>query len=131
MAAETLYRAMSIDDFKTFTRTRRVLPSTETFTSPNPHYSAGYSGVLVKFSLRPGTVANLRSIGVRAHGRANQLLLPDMPVVKPRWGYRNALFKLERGNQNIGLGRGRALDIFNDSIVGFEVIPRHRLPLTP
>lgn len=47
---------------------------------------------------------------------------PQLPEVRPRWGRSNALFKPEGDQVNIGLGRGAALDIFNDSIRGFETI---------
>jgi hypothetical protein len=48
---------------------------------------------------------------------------PDMPLVSRGWTSTSAFFKGEGGIINIGLGRGPALDIFNDAIEGFEVVP--------
>jgi hypothetical protein len=39
------------------------------------------------------------------------------------WTRTSAYFKGEGGVLNIGLGRGPALDIFNNAILGFEVVP--------
>jgi hypothetical protein len=48
----------------------------------------------------------------------------NLPVVGPGWAATSAYFKGERGLVNIGLGNGRALDIFNSNISGFQVIPK-------
>jgi hypothetical protein len=45
------------------------------------------------------------------------------PQKFPGWTRTSAYFKGEDGFLNIGLGRGPALDIFNDAILGFEVVP--------
>jgi hypothetical protein len=49
-------------------------------------------------------------------------LMPDLPEVKSGWGKNKALFKFEDGPVNIGLGRGSALQEFNESIAGFRVL---------
>jgi hypothetical protein len=46
-----------------------------------------------------------------------------MPLVSSGWTSTSAFFKGEGGILNIGLGRGPALDIFNDAILGYEVVP--------
>jgi hypothetical protein len=48
---------------------------------------------------------------------------PDTPLVSRGWTSTLAFFKGEGGILNIGLGRGPGLDIFNDAIEGFEVVP--------
>ncbi len=40
-----------------------------------------------------------------------------MPMVSKSWMSTNAFFKAEQGIINIGLGFGRALDIFNKGII--------------
>jgi hypothetical protein len=85
-------------------------------------FSESYQGVLVRFQTAAGTTDALMEIGVRAHGTKSAELLPGLPVVKRRWGNRNALFKPEGNQINIGLGKGTALELFNQSIRGFEVI---------
>lgn len=43
-----------------------------------------------------------------------------MPTVSKGWTSDAAFFKGEGSQINIGLGRGTALDIFNDGIAGWE-----------
>jgi hypothetical protein len=43
-----------------------------------------------------------------------------MPLVSKGWNAVSAFFKAEGGQVNIGLGRGPALDIFNNAMTGFE-----------
>lgn len=45
-----------------------------------------------------------------------------MPIVQSGWSTSNALFKGEGTQINIGLGKGSALDIFNNNIIDFRVI---------
>ena len=113
---------MSKQDFAEFSRTGRMRGTTETFTSPTQAFSESYQGILVRFQLEKGTIGRLREIGVRAHGGKSARLLPDLPVVRKRWGKRHALFKPEGDQINIGLGTGRALDIFNNGTRGFGIM---------
>jgi hypothetical protein len=46
-----------------------------------------------------------------------------MPLVSSGWTSSSAFFKGEGGIINIGLGRGTALRMFNDRIVGWDVVP--------
>ena len=46
--------------------------------------------------------------------------MPEIKDVK-NWRNNNSFFKIEENVLNIGLGRGKALDIFNDNIIHFEV----------
>ena len=119
---EHFYRAMSKSDFEDFLKTGRLPATSETFISPTRKFSEGYQGVLVKFQVASGTTDTLRGIGVRSHGAKSAALLSDLPQVKSGWGKNKALFKPEGDQINIGLGKGKALDVFNDSIKGFEVL---------
>ena len=119
---EYYYRAIDKAHYTTFLSTGRMPATRETFISPTREFSANYDGVLIKFQLEKGTTDSLRKIGVRAHGKTSKEALPDLPEVKSRWGNSKALFKPEKGQINIGLGTGKGLDIFNDSIRGFEVL---------
>ena len=47
---------------------------------------------------------------------------PEMPSLMKEWKSTNAFFKQERGQINIGLGNGKALDIFNSNIQAFKVL---------
>jgi hypothetical protein len=98
----------------------------ERFVYDRTGFSEDYKGVLVKFQLEEGTTNALREIGVRAHGAKSSRLFPDLPEVKKRWGMSKALFKPERDQINIGLGKGQAIDIFNDRLRGFEVLGVNR-----
>ena len=119
---EVLYRTMKKKHYERLIGDEKKMPGTgETMTSPTRWFAEGYDGVLVKFELKPGTIAKLEAIGVR---QANQ---PDprvqqFPVSASGWNERNALFKEEKGQINIGLGRGPALDTFNDNIVKHDVL---------
>ncbi|WP_068063863.1 DUF6531 domain-containing protein [Nocardia xishanensis] len=119
---ETLYRTMSERHFARFMRTGDVPATGETFTSPTQAFSEGYEGVLVKFRLKPGTIEALERIGVRDPTDEMAAAHPEMRLAPSGWNGTSALFKWEGGQQNIGLGRGPGLDIFNDNILGFEVI---------
>ncbi|MDR0415887.1 MAG: hypothetical protein LBH76_00950 [Propionibacteriaceae bacterium] len=67
-----------------------------------------------------GTTQALADVGVRDTSNITSRLFPNMPLVSRRWVQMSAYFKGEdNGLYNIGLGRGRALDVFNDNLVSF------------
>lgn len=78
---------------------------------------------MVEFSLRPGTTNSLAGVGVRDGSAVTAAAYPGMPIVSSGWTATSAFFKGEGGIINIGLGRGSALDIFNDAILGFRGVP--------
>lgn len=116
--------------------------TSETFTSPNIEYikakNYGNNGRIVKFYTNSGTFNSLEAIGVRNDGTAKMLgYFPNMPhisTVPPNesWLQTKALFKTEgsqlappigpSGQVNIGLGKGSAIDVFNQNIKTFEVV---------
>ncbi|MCU1799160.1 hypothetical protein CUU45_18045 [Pectobacterium polaris] len=115
---ETYYRTMSLDDFSHLQKTGKLRPTFETFISPTQSFSEGYKGILVRFELKEGTTSLLKEIGVRDMSKVTRSL-SDMPFVntlKDGWKSSHAYFKGERGQLNIGLGNGKALDVFNSGI---------------
>ena len=79
---------------------------------------------MVRFTVRPGTTDALAGVGVRDTSALASEAYPDMPLVSKGWMGTSAFFKGEGTQINIGLGRGPALDIFNDAITGIEEVPR-------
>jgi hypothetical protein len=63
------------------------------------------------------------SIGVRDGSAAASSAFPNMPLVSRGWTSTSAFFKGEGGVVNIGLGRGSALNTFNDSILSWQAVP--------
>lgn len=133
IATETFYRTMSKVDYETFIKTGKIPATGETFISPTKAYSAQYDGILVKFEVKVGTTQSLEAIGVRDISSITVAKYQNMPIVDKGWTQNNAFFKGEGigGNKsisqpqiNIGLGKGKALDIFNNNIVKFEEVPR-------
>lgn len=118
---------MSVDDYNEFLRTGRMPATTETFISPTQAFSENYAGVLVRFQTKAGTYDKLKNVGFRAHGTKSANLFPELSPVKRGWGKRGAQFKPEGDQVNIGLGKGKALEIFNDNVVGFETLKFNRV----
>jgi len=119
---EIMYRTMSLEQYQELMVTSKVPATTETSVSPSIGYSSQYSGVLVKFTLAPGTSAALQDIGVTANEPA-ALQFPNMPASAGNWMQTNAQFKGEGKQMTTQLGQGNALSIFNQNIKDFELIP--------
>jgi putative hemolysin len=122
---EVFYRTMTKTDLETLKSTGKLTASSETFTSPTLSYikNVGYNGTIVKFQMKTGTIEKLVKIGVRNDsGEKMMLNFSKMNRVKKGWTTNNALFKTEGGNYNIGLGKGKALETFNENIINFEII---------
>ena len=126
---ETYYRAMSQEHYDTLVETGKLPATTETCISPTKSYSEQYDGALVEFKVKAGTTQALEEIGVRNGSSIVAEKYPNMPKVSKGWNQNNTFFKGEgiSGNKsigdpqiNIGLGKGKALDIFNDNIINFE-----------
>ncbi|MGJ0638702.1 hypothetical protein [Xenorhabdus bovienii] len=119
---ESYYRSMSPSHYEHLTKTGQLKPTSETFLSPTLGFSESYTGTLVRFDLNPGTTKALEQIGVRDTSLVTRDLYPDMPQVGKGWTKYNAYFKKEDEQINVGLGKGKALDIFNGNISKFEKI---------
>jgi uncharacterized protein RhaS with RHS repeats len=114
------YRTMSHEDYEHLLKTGKLRGTSETFVSPRRVFSEGYEGVLVKFHLKTDALQELKSIGVKDSATLTKLTYPDMPEVGKGWKDNNAFFKSEGDQINIGLGKGKALDLFNKGIHRFE-----------
>ncbi len=115
----TFYRSMSQAHYEQLLKTGKLPATAETFISPTRAFAADYDGVLVQFRLRGGVQDALRSVGGRDTSVLARELFPNMPVIESGWTRSGAFFKAEGTQINIGLGRGKALDIFNDHIIDF------------
>lgn len=115
---------MTKEDYAELQATGRVPATNETFISPSGEYASKYSGVTVRFSVRAGTSDALAGLGVPDSSALTGAMYPDMPLVASGWALTSAFFKGQGPNLiNIGLGRGTALDIFNEAVAGYEVVP--------
>ncbi|MEN3753042.1 hypothetical protein [Mangrovibacter yixingensis] len=104
---------MSHEDYAHLLKTGKLRAASETFISPRKAFSESYEGVLVKFNLKKDAFNELKSIGVKDTSELTGVTYPDMPGVSKGWKDNNAFFKAEGEQINVGLGRGKALDIFN------------------
>ncbi|EOI3479914.1 RHS repeat-associated core domain-containing protein [Cronobacter dublinensis] len=114
------YRSMSHEDYEYLRATGKLRGTSETFISPRRAFSENYEGVLVRFHLKTDALEQLKGIGVKDSSFLTKLTYPDMPDVSKGWKDLNAFFKAEGDQINIGLGKGKALDIFNEGIYKFE-----------
>lgn len=132
---EILYRSMSQSDFAKFQRTGKMPATGETYISPSRAYSSGYEGVLVQIKVKPGTMSKLAENGVAGNSGTVNKVFPNMPRSSKGWTQRGQVqFKLEgqgkpninsgQGVVNAGLGKGKALDNFNQSIVSFKTVKK-------
>jgi RHS repeat-associated protein len=120
---ETYYRAMSQADFAIMQKTGNIPATAETFISPTAAYSAKYEGVLVEINTKSGTFNQLRQVGVADPTQPMTAGL-KLGKVETGWNSSKAFFKQEAGQVNIGLGQGKALEIFNKNIKSFKKIER-------
>ena len=88
---------------------------------PTQHFSEAYEGVLVRFQMRAGTEKALRDVAVSAANLGTKRQFPSLKL-GGKWMDDGTLLKIERGQLNIGLGRGKGLDVFNENIVGHETL---------
>ena len=119
---ETYYRTMSEADYNSLLKTGEIPATNETFISPTQSFSEEYNGITVEFKVKAGTTNELANIGVRDSSRIVEDVYGNMPLVSKGWTANNAYFKGENGQINIGLGKGTALDIFNNNIAGYELV---------
>ncbi|WP_043795488.1 RHS repeat-associated core domain-containing protein [Allochromatium vinosum] len=123
-ASETYYRAMSQAHYDQLLFTGKLPATAETFISPTKSFASNYNGVLVEFNMQAGTTQALRAVGVRDTSVLTRQLYGELPTVSKGWTSENALFKAERSQIKIGLGRGAGLETFNSNILDFGVVPR-------
>ena len=123
---EIHYRTMSKKHFDILNKTGKVKATGETSTSRVRAYAEEYDGVTVEFKMKPGTTQALENIGV-SDGTADTIKehpsLPKDPA-PPGWGKRSARFKSEGNQVTIQLGKGPALDVFNENIISHQEVSR-------
>lgn len=78
--------------------------------------------MLVQLRMQAGTTEQLATIGVRDASAPTSATYPEMPLVGRGWMAGYAVFKAEGDQIHIELGRGAALDVFNNHMMGFNVI---------
>ena len=118
----TYYRTMSEDEFAYLKTSKNLRAGAETFISPSSSYASSYNGLTVELTVRNRTINWLTKIGVRDGSALVGSVYPSMPLVSKGWMATNAYFKAELGLINIGLGYGRALDIFNKGLIMFSLL---------
>ena len=121
-AGEVFFRTMSPAHAEELLAKGRLPATAETFISPTRGFAESYEGVLMEIEVHPGTTAQLAEVGVRDTSALTGASYPNMPLVGRGWPARKAFFRAEGAQINIGLGRGGALEIFNNNIAGVNVI---------
>jgi TANFOR domain-containing protein len=122
---EVFYRAISKDHYDELIQSKKLLGTGECTTSPNQAFSEDYRGYLVKFKVKQGTVDELRAIGVTDGSKLVKKQFGEMPTSPPdgsKWNQSSARFKQEGTQVNIALGQGKALEVFNNNLLEFELI---------
>ncbi|MGC6061455.1 RHS repeat-associated core domain-containing protein [Enterobacter kobei] len=115
---EILYRTISESHYDILKRENRLSPTTETSVSPALSYSEGYNGVLVRFTLKKGTMQKLVAIGGGVNEPARTEL--KLGALGPGWAKSRAGFKTEGNQMTVHLGTGEALKIFNENIIAYS-----------
>jgi len=137
---EVFYRGIKMDHYQHLINTGQLLPTAETFTSPNLEYilakNYGHNGHVIKFYLTPGALSALEDIGIRNDATTKIMqYFPNMPHIRTlseSWLNKHTMFKTEGkklpapfsklGQINIGLGLGKGISAFNQRIKSFEVV---------
>ena len=120
----SFFRTMSKSDFKIFSKTGKIQSTSETFISPTRAFSEAYDGVLVEIKVNASALQKLKKVGVSDGTDLVKSEIGTMPQVSKGWNQKNAFFKKEGDQINIGLGKGDALDIFNQNIQSFKVLKK-------
>ena len=80
---------------------------------------------MVQFKVKKegGAVKQLEKNGIAARNHREVLRpYPSLGKDIASWSEEFARFKLERNQVNIALGKGRALELFNDNIIEFKLV---------
>lgn len=128
---EVFYRSISKEHYDELIQTNRMPGTGECTTSPNQAFSEDYTGYLMKFKVKNGTIDELKDIGVTDGHILVEQQFGNMPTnadIGGGWNQTRARFKVETLSStntpqvNIALGQGDALNIFNDNILEFQLI---------
>ncbi len=116
--------------FKRLQKTGRLAGIGETSTSPTLKFTLDYDDVTVRFELEPGTLRKLEEIGVSDGTAFTRQQFPGMVEGVGPWNKTHARFKTETlkpdgiPQVNIQLGKGKALDVFNDNVKKWTEVSR-------
>lgn len=113
---------MSQEDYDQLLLTGELPSTSETFISPTQSFSGNYEGITVKFEVKACATNSLKAIGVSNNTAQSIKDYGVMQQVQKGWNVNNAFFKGEGLQTNIGLGQGKAREIFNSNIIGFEKV---------
>ena len=128
---EVFYRSLSKEHYDELVKTGRMPGTGECTTSPNQAFSEAYEGMLVKFKVKPGTIDELKAIGITDGTPLVKAEFGTMPTnadIGGGWNQTRARFKTETLKSkntpqvNIALGQGSALNKFNDNLLEFQFI---------
>jgi insecticidal toxin complex protein TccC len=120
---EIVFRTMSEADYAHLLSEGKLTGTSETSISPAIAYSLKYNGVLVQFTVKPGTWAKIREIALVTN-KEELNFFPDLSFKKGDWLEEHAKLKKESNQITTQVGKGKALKIFNDNIIGFQRIER-------
>ncbi|RAY95865.1 hypothetical protein DP187_24240 [Enterobacter cloacae] len=120
---EIVFRTMSEENYEHLLNGRKLIGTSETSISPAISYSLKYNGILVQFTLKPGTWAKIREIALVTN-KDELNLFPDLTFKKGHWVKEHAKFKKEANQITTQVGKGKALEIFNENIIGFQKVNR-------
>lgn len=120
---EIVFRTMPEDSYEHLVRENKLIGTSETSISPAIAYSLKYNGVLVQFTLKPGTWDKIRKIALVTN-KEELAFFPDLSFKKGDWVNDHAKFKKEANQITTQVGKGEALKIFNENIIGFQRIER-------
>ena len=118
---EIMYRSMSEKQYRIFEETGQLPYTGETSVSPLLEYSSKYDGHTVKITTQRGTSAQLQDIGIAANKPAS-IELPHLSTQTGKWNQTHSRFKVESGQMTTQFSQGKALDIFNQNILDFELL---------
>lgn len=120
---EIVFRTMSEADYEHLINGKKLIGTSETSISPAIAYALKYNGILVQFTLKPGTWAKIREIALVTN-KDELKFFPDLSFNKGDWVGEHAKFKKEGNQITTQVGKGKALEIFNDNIIGFQKVNR-------
>ena len=98
---EIFFRSISKNHYDELIKANRMPGTGECTTSPNKAFSGDYSGYLVKFKVKTGTIDELKAIGVTDGNPLVKAQFGEMPTAKDiegSWNLTNARFKVETLN---------------------------------
>lgn len=120
---EIMFRALSEADYKHLINESKLTWTSETSISPAIACSLNYNGILVQFTLKSGTWAKIKEIALVTN-KEELKLFPDLSFTKGHWVEEYAKFKKEADQITTQVGKGKALAIFNENIIGFQRVHR-------